>query len=277
MRFTITTICLAIALSMAQLADAQGPVRRAVRGAGVVAAESARATARGVGAAADLVTPGVPIEARAGGPVDRNARWRFQQRNGDWWYYHPNNTWSYQRDNRWNTYSADTFTPNPRYSVGYRGANQSMDSEQMVFIDSGGRAVMCRNGSITFVDGATLQRVPRTQIDSQGFLIQQESTQQQSNTNVDARINTQGPELQSQTQADAQLNVQSTPPAPVQGQVQSQTRLNGQIPNSAPDEVTNQLQNSAEELDQPAISTDADASAETDSADATIDSNINNR
>lgn len=255
MRFTITaTSCLAIVLAVTQFADAQGPVRRAVRGAGVVAAESARATARGVGAAADLATPGIPLEARAGGPIDRNARWRFQQYNGDWWYYNPNNSWSYRRDGQWRTYSADTFTPNPRYSVGYRGVNQSLDSEQMVFIDSGGRAVICKNGSITFMDGTTLQSVPRTQVDAQGFLIQQQSSQLQTNTGATgaARIDTQGPSLQSPMQAGAQADIQAPPGAQVQDQTQAQTELNqDQAPSPAQGQATNQSSNGLQAPDQP--------------------------
>src|SRR5687768_12070759 len=111
MRLTTAVLCAAIALSLAQTADAQGPVRRALRGAGEVAAEGARATARGAAIAADAATPGIPAEARLGGPVDRNARWRMTQHNGDWWYYTPDNTWQYQRDGEWKTYAADTYTP----------------------------------------------------------------------------------------------------------------------------------------------------------------------
>jgi hypothetical protein len=261
MRFTITTTCLlATVLAVAPLADAQGPVRRAARGAGVVAAEGARAAARGVGAAADLATPGIPIEARAGGPVDRNARWRFQQRNGDWWYYSPDNTWSYRRDGQWRTYSADTFTPNPRYVVGYRGPSQSLDSQQTVFIDSGGRAVICQNGSITFLDGAALQRVSRTQVDAQGFLIQQDASQTQTNIGVtgENQFNSQGPALQAPTQADAQVDVQ--PQSGVQAQGQASSPAQGQ--------ATNQSQNSGQAPAQPPVP-DAPTPTDSNSSDAT--------
>jgi hypothetical protein len=263
MRFTITATCfLATVLTVAPYAEAQGPVRRAARGAGVVAAESARAAARGVGAAADLATPGIPIEARAGGPVDRNARWRFQQRNGDWWYYSPDNTWSYRRDGQWKTYSADTFTPNPRYAVGYRGVDQSLDSQQMVFIDSGGRAVICQNGSITFMDGVALQRVSRTQVDAQGFLIQQDASQSQTNIGISGedQFNSQGPALQSPTQAGEQRDVQPQAAAQAQGQTQPQSELNqGQ--------ATNQSQNSGQAPAQPPAP-DAPTPSDSSSSDA---------
>src|SRR5688500_2464754 len=110
MRFTFATAsCIAMSLSLAQLADAQGPVRRAlretggaaeagVRGAARARAGAARATAQGVRAGVDAVTPDRPIEARTGGDIDRNARGRFQQHNGDWWYYTPDNVWMYRRD-----------------------------------------------------------------------------------------------------------------------------------------------------------------------------------
>jgi hypothetical protein len=269
MRFTVTTTCLlATVLAVAPLADAQGPVRRAVRGAGVVAAESARAAARGVGAAADLATPGIPIEARAGGPVDRNARWRFQQRNGDWWYYTPENTWSYRRDGQWRTYSADTFTPNPRYAVGYRGTSQSLDSQQTVFIDSGGRAVICQNGSITFMDGAALQRVSRTQVDAQGFLIQQDAAQSQTNIGVtgENQFDSQGPALQGPTQVDAQADVQPQSAVQAQGQTQPQSELNqGQASSPAQGQATNQPP--APDAPTPSDSNSSDAASSDTSGD----------
>jgi hypothetical protein len=257
MRLTTALGCAAIVLSLAQTADAQGPVRRALRGAGEVAAEGARATARGIGIAADAVTPGIPIEARAGGPIDRNARWRMTRHNGDWWYYTPENTWMYQRDGQWNTYAVDTFTPNPAYATGYRGVN-TLDSQQMVFVDSGGRAVICQNGRITFIDGAELRSVPRAQVNAQGFLIDQAQVQGQTGVGV---TTTPAPAtapaaVQTQNQAAVQADIQPQRAA----SVQTQSQVDG---TAAPSQPSAQPQGST------AIQSQADANASAQPSAAT--------
>src|SRR5688572_12614072 len=112
--FTLMS-CAAITMCLADAAAAQGPVRRALRGAGEATADAARVTGQGVRAGVDAVTPDVPAQARVGGDVDRNASWRRMQHNGDWWYYTPENSWMVYRDNEWTAYSADNFTPSQQY------------------------------------------------------------------------------------------------------------------------------------------------------------------
>jgi hypothetical protein len=210
--------CLTMCLCFSELANAQGPLRRAARGAAEVTAGAARVTAGAARAGVDAVTPAVPAQASVGGPVDRNASWRRVNHNGDWWYYSPNNTWSYYRNNQWTPYVAETYTPNPQYAS---SSTQSLDSQQMVFIDSGGRAVICQNGRIAFVDGTALQSVSRTQVDAQGYLIQQGQVQGQATVGAvgQTQLNQDAAAIQSNGQVNAQGSIQPAPPS-VQGQVQ---------------------------------------------------------
>jgi hypothetical protein len=269
MRRTTAILCATIALSLAQSADAQGPVRRALRGAGEVAVEGARATARGAAIAADAITPGIPAEARLGGPVDRNARWRMTRHNGDWWYYTPENSWMYQRDGEWKTYAVDTYTPNATHAAGYRGVN-TFDSQQMVFIDSGGRAVICQNGRITFVDGAELRSVPRAQVNAQGFLIDQAQVQGQTSVGVTtpAPATAQPSTIQTQNQAAVQTDVQPQPAASAQGQTEVQGSTSAPPSAAAPDSSTTiQSPTDAQASAQPSAATgSASISNSTDAA-----------
>jgi hypothetical protein len=162
----LTATCLALAsIAAPSTAEAQGPVRRGLR------------------ASAGL-TPERPAQARPGvrlsdADAARDARWRFQQHNGDWWYWAPDNAWMYQRDGQWNRYSENTYTPNPQYQSQYSAEYQGPATSEMVFIDSGGRAVICQSGHVVFSDGTALRTVPRTQINAQGFFIGQTNVQTQ--------------------------------------------------------------------------------------------------
>jgi hypothetical protein len=137
-------------------------------------------TARGVAAGVNAITPGIPWQAGAGAnlqarDLDRNARWRFQQRGGDWWYYSPQNTWMYQRDGQWNQFSQDTFVPNPAFdgehAVGYRGmptgqqggveSNQALSSgaagyasgpAYRLYVDPNGREYICDQGQRVYIN-----------------------------------------------------------------------------------------------------------------------------
>ena len=85
----------------------------------------------------------------------------------------------YYRENRWAPYAEATFVPNPQYagsdSAGFRGVEQpeQVADSQMVFIDSGGRAVMCQSGRIVFMDGTVLSQRSSHAGQRQGFLIEQ--------------------------------------------------------------------------------------------------------
>jgi hypothetical protein len=206
----------------------------------------------------------------------RDARWRFQQHNGDWWYWTPNNTWMYRRDGNWNRYAADTFTPNPtfqgQYAAGFRGEATAFDPAQMVFVDSGGRAVICQSGRVAFMDGTALRTVHRNQINEQGFFIgqaavqgqfapgqsgfratnqaqfQQGATIQQSQAQLDAdaraRLNAQG-----QTPiAQGQVNAQS--PANVPGQNSAAQPQAAQQPQAAPTQQSAEATSQASSQDQ---------------------------
>jgi hypothetical protein len=225
------TCCLAVSIGLAQFADAQGPVRRAVRGAAEatagaargaadVTAGAARATAQGVRA----VTPGVPVQASAGGAINPNATWRTQRYNGDWWYYTPQNNWMVYRDNQWTPYSADTFQPNQQYAA------QSNNSQQSVFIDSGGRAVICQNGQVAFIDGTALQTVSRSQVNAQGYLIQQGVAQNQLQSGQNSAIvrGSYQPEAGAQQSTAGQVN--QTQGAAVQGQAAPQAGASAESP-----------------------------------------------
>jgi hypothetical protein len=227
MKQSLTVLVCAAVLGLSNVATAQGPVRRALRGAGQATAGAARATAQGVRAGIDAVTPDVPLEARAGGAlIDRNATWRRIQHNGDWWYYTPQNNWMVYRNNDWVPYSADTFTPSAQYVE-----SQDPALQQMVFVDSGGRAVFCQNGRIVFGDGTALRSVPRTQVNAQGYLIEQSQLQAQGRVGGSVQANS-GVSVQAQTGVEQSAFVQPTNPAPqasIQGgaQVQdSQTQAN---------------------------------------------------
>jgi hypothetical protein len=232
-----------MAVCLAQVADAQGPVRRAARGVGEVAAGAARGTAAVAAGTARALTPGVPVQASAGGPA--NAAWRTQRYNGDWWYYGPNNNWQVYRNNQWAPYSADTFVPNQQYVEN----SSSSNSQQTVFIDSGGRAVICQNGQVAFVDGSPLQTVSRSQVNAQGYLIQQgvaqgQIGQQQSvvrgsyapegaaQQSTNAAIQGQAPGVSTQTNA-AQSTTANVPAPPAAPQASSSTSANAAPSNNA--------------------------------------------
>jgi hypothetical protein len=235
--------CAAMAVCLAQVADGQGPVRRAARGVGEVAAGAARGTAAVAAGTARALTPGVPVQASAGGPA--NAAWRTQRYNGDWWYYGPNNNWQVYRNNQWAPYVAETFVPNQQYvqsSPGY-------DAQQTVFIDSGGRAVICQNGQVAFIDGSPLQLVSRSQLNAQGYLIQQgvaqgQVGQQQSivrgsyapqgaaQQSTSAAVQGQAPGVSPQTNA-AQSTAANAPAPPAAPQASNSTSANAAPANNA--------------------------------------------
>jgi hypothetical protein len=201
----VGSCCLALGLTVVSTASAQGPVRQGLRRTGEIAAEGTRrvvegaadvtrgvvggaadvtrgvvqGTARGIGATADALTPGVPLQARAGANLSaadagREARWRFQQHNGEWWYYTPQNQWMYHRDGRWNDFAQDTFQPNAafagEYGTGYRGLEQGQPVDQgyaqqgyaqegqfqgpvyTLHRDSQGREFICDNGRRVYVN-----------------------------------------------------------------------------------------------------------------------------
>jgi len=254
---TRTILCAALALCLTQTSIAQGPVRRAIRGtaeatgdvargaaevtgdvargAANLTANAAQATANGVRA----LTPNVPIEARAGGPIDRNARWRTQNYNGEYWYYTPENTWMVHRNNQWQPYSNDSQASTQQYA-----SDQGAGSQQTVFIDSGGRAVMCQNGQIVFVDGTTLQSVARNQVNAQGYLIQPQSIQGQPQGVVQASANqpAQRSVVAAAGQAPASANGQVNGATP---QAQQQSNQTGQQPSAGVSASTPSATNSA--------------------------------
>jgi hypothetical protein len=204
--FLVAACCLALGLAATTTATAQGPVRQGLRRAGEVVVDgtgrviqgaadvtrgvvggaadvtrgAVQGTARGVAATADALTPGLPVQARAGANLSaadasRDARWRFQQHNGEWWYYTPQNQWMYHRDGRWNDFAQDSFQPNPafagEYGTGYRGMEQGQYADQGVaqqgYVDQGyqyqgpaytlhrdsyGREFICENGRRVYVN-----------------------------------------------------------------------------------------------------------------------------
>ncbi|MCA9233981.1 MAG: hypothetical protein KDA44_00820 [Planctomycetales bacterium] len=96
------------------------------------AANVARGTAAGVRA----LTPGLPIQARAGANLtaaqqSRDARWRFQRHNGEWWYYNPQGNWMYHRNDQWNNFTTDDYqlpagmSQPQQYSAAYRGSSSA--------------------------------------------------------------------------------------------------------------------------------------------------------
>jgi hypothetical protein len=220
-------------------AEAQGPVRRGIRA--------------GVG-----LTPERPAQARPGFNLSdadraRDAQWRFHRHNGDWWYWSPNNVWMYHREGNWNRFAEDTFTPNPtfqgQYAAGFRGETTTFDPAQMVFVDSGGRAVICQGGRVTFMDGTALRTVNRSQINAQGFFIDQTNVQGQLapgrtvpgqaafNATNQAQFQQGATVQRSQAQIDAdaqaRLDAQSQAtiqrqPLDAQGQANAQGQLNAQ-------------------------------------------------
>jgi hypothetical protein len=221
-----TAGCLALLSLAPPTADAQGPVRRGIRAS--------------VG-----LTPERPMQARPGVRLSdadnaRDARWRFTQHNGDWWYWTPNNTWMYQRDGDWNRFAEDTFTPNPafqgQYAAGFRGETTTFDPAQMVFVDSGGRAVICQSGRVAFMDGTALRTVHRNQINSQGFFIGQANVQGQfvpgqalpGQANFRATDQAQFQQGATIQQSQAQLDAD----AQARLNAQNQARIQAQAPNA---------------------------------------------
>ena len=223
MKWSIRLLVCAAILGLPSVASAQGPIRRGLRAAGEATVGAARATAQGIRAGVDAVTPDVPLEARASGVVDRNAAWRRIQHNGDWWYYSPENTWMVYRSNTWIPYSPDTFTPNPQY------AGSANDAQQMVFIDSGGRAIACQGGRIVFLDGTALRSVPRAQINAHGYFIEQNQLQAQGGVGVGSPQVNAGVAGQTQTGVAQSTFVQPVTPAPgASAQAGAQQGLQGQ-------------------------------------------------
>jgi hypothetical protein len=158
--------------------DATG---RVVGGAANATGAVVGGAARGVAAGVDAITPGLPLQARAGarlrvGEDARDARWRFAQHRGEWWYYSPENSWMYHRNGQWNQYSQDAFTPNPAfagqqlagqgqfsgaYGAGYRGSDQGAQAGTRVQLngvyqlrhDAQGREFIIERGRRIYFEG----------------------------------------------------------------------------------------------------------------------------
>lgn len=218
--------------------------RGVVGGAADVTRGVVGGAARGVAAGVDALTPGVPIQARAGANLQaaeqgREARWRFQQHNGEWWYYTPQNSWMYYRDGNWNQFSQDSFQQNPafsgRYSSAYRGMEgapqasgqyaggyqrQSAGQSQRLYRDHYGREYVCENGRRVYVNS---QQAQPYSAGFGGVEGQQYQGQQQGGMTPTPAIPTEpGVQGAQQTQGFQQGQTGATGQSSLQGQAGSQ-------------------------------------------------------
>jgi hypothetical protein len=215
MKLFIATAGLALTAAALNTATADGPVRQGLRRTGEVAVEGTRRVVEGTGQAVartgelaadatiragqatrnvvggtiNALTPGTPIQARAGANLvadqDRDARWRFARHNNEWWYYTPRGQWMYHRDGDWNRFSEDSFQPlnsdqnlqpmadnqqfaqneqfSGQHSAGYRGDETLNDQAmrdhgqqhaQQVRTDRHGRQFICENGRPVYLNDA---------------------------------------------------------------------------------------------------------------------------
>jgi hypothetical protein len=218
--------------------------RGVVGGAADVTRGVVQGTARGIGAGIDAITPGLPLQARAGATLSaadqaRDARWRFNRHNGEWWYYSPENAWMYHRDGQWNRFAQESFQPNPafagQYASGYRGVEgdaqyadqgyggqtyQTQGQAQALYRDSNGREYICDNGRRVYVDSQGGQQYGTAYRGMEGQEYQGQQFEGQQNGM------TPTPAIPTDPNAPAATNIQGS--TNLQGQASEQSNLQGQ-------------------------------------------------
>lgn len=228
--------------------------RGVVGGAADVTRGVVQGTARGIGAGVNAITPGLPLQARAGATLSaadqaRDARWRFNRHNGEWWYYSPQNSWMYHRNGQWNQFSQDSFQPNSQfggqYASGYRGVEGDMGYADQGYADQGygqqnyqgqaytlhrdsyGREFICDNGRRVYVDSQSGQQYGTAYRGMDGQQYQGQQFEGQQNGMTPTPAIPMDPNAQGSTNLQGSTNIQGQ--STQQSTLQGQTSASGQV------------------------------------------------